>query len=89
MYSIYVHVLYIYALKGQKRVSKLFWQACTEARKGNPNTKQQVRDIGRKFLNNVEISAEEAVFIELQLPTRKASREIILTLHTLMRGWSL
>ena len=89
-----MHVLYIiiienYASKGQKGVSKLFWQACTEARKGNDNAKQQVRDIGRKFLNNVEISAQEAVFIELQLlPMRKAFSEIILTLHTLMRGSS-
>ena len=39
--------------------------------------KQQVRDIGSKFLNNVEISAQEAVYITLLLPMRKASRQII------------
>ena len=39
--------------------------------------KQQVRDVGSKFLNNVEISAQEAVYIVLQLPMRKASRQII------------
>ena len=39
--------------------------------------KQQVRDIGSKFVNNFEISAQEAVFIVLQLPMRKASRQII------------
>ena len=39
--------------------------------------KQQVRDIGSKFLNNVEISAQEAVYLVLQLPMRKSSRQII------------
>ena len=39
--------------------------------------KQQVRDIGNKFLNNVEISAQEAVYIILQLPMRKSSREVV------------
>ena len=52
-------------------------QACTEAREGNHNIKQQVRDIGSKFLNNVEISVQEEVYIILQLPMRKASRKII------------
>jgi len=30
-----------------------------------------------KFLNNVEISAQEAVYITLHLPMRKASRQIM------------
>ena len=42
---------------------------------------QQVRDIGSKFINNVEISAQEAVYIVLQLPMRKASRQIVFV-HT-------
>ena len=58
-------------------MSKLLRQAGTEAREGNSNIKQQVRDIGSKFVNNVEISAQEAVYIVLQLPMRKASREVI------------
>ena len=36
-----------------------------------------MRDIGSKFLNNVEISAQEAVYIVLQLPMRKASRQVV------------
>ena len=36
-----------------------------------------MRDIGRKFLNNVEISAQEAVYIVLQLPMRKSSRLVV------------
>ena len=55
-------------------MSKLLRQACAGARKGNSNIKQQVGDIGNKFLNNVEISAQEAVYIVLQLPMKKSSR---------------
>ena len=39
--------------------------------------KQQVRDIGNKFLNSVEISAQGAVYIILQLPMRKSSRQVV------------
>lgn len=66
-----------YISKGQKGMSELLREACHEARRGNNTIKQQVRDIGRKFLNNVEISAQEAVYIVLQLPMRKSSRQII------------
>lgn len=66
-----------YISKAQKGMSKLLREACTEARQGNASIKQQVRDIGSKFVNNVEISVQEAVYIVLQLPMRKASRDII------------
>jgi hypothetical protein len=33
--------------------------------------------IGNKFLNNVEVSAQEAVFTLLQIPLHKASRDVI------------
>ena len=58
-------------------MSELLRMACDEARKGNSSIKQQVRDIGNKFLNNVEISAQEAVYILLQLAMRKSSRQVI------------
>ena len=38
--------------------------------------KQQVPDIGNKFLNSVEISAQEEVYIILQLPMRKSSQNV-------------
>lgn len=78
--DVYACTVYIvnYISKSQKGMSELLRQACTEVREGNCNIKQQVRDIGSKFLNNVEISAQEAVYITLQLPMRKASRQIIL-----------
>ena len=56
-------------LKGEE--SELLCRAVAEAKERNTNIKQQVRNIGNKFLNSVEISAQEAVFLVLQLPMRK------------------
>ena len=58
-------------------MSQLLQRACGEVRAGSSSIKQQVRDIGNQFLNAVEISAREAVYIVLQLPMRKSSREVI------------
>jgi len=76
---VYACAMYIvsYISKAQKEMSHLFQRACGEARDGNSSVKQQVRDIGNKFLNTLEISAQEAVYIVLQLPMRKGSREVI------------
>ena len=77
--DVYACAMYIvsYISKAQKGMSELLRQACAEARKGNSNIKQQVRDIGNKFLNSVEISAQEAVYIVHQLPMKKSSRQVI------------
>ena len=77
--DIYACAMYIvsYISKAQKGMSELLRQACAEARKENSNIKQQVRDIGNKFLNSVEISAQEAVYIVLQLPMKKSSRQVV------------
>ena len=77
--DVYACAVYIvnYISKGQKGMSDLLREACSEVRKGYSSIKQQVRDIGSKFVNNVEISAQEAVYITLQLPMRKSSRQII------------
>ena len=66
-----------YISKSQKGMSELLRKACAEAKEGNCSIKQQVRDIGNKFLNSVEISAQEAVYIILQLPMRKSSRNVV------------
>ena len=62
--DVYACAMYIvsYISKAQKGMSELLRTACEEARRGNSSIKQQVRDIGNKFLNNVEISAQEAVY---------------------------
>ena len=77
--DVYACAMYIvsYISKAQKGMSELLRNACAGARKCNSTIKQQVRDIGNRFLNSVEISAEEAVYILLQLPMRKSSREVV------------
>ena len=42
--------------------------AAKEARKGNLDLKKQVRYIGNVFSNCVEVSAQEAVYLDLQIP---------------------
>ena len=77
--DVYACAAYIvsYISKSQKGMSQLLRRACDEARAGNSSIKQQVRDIGNQLLNSVEISAQEAVYIVLQLPMRKSSRQVI------------
>ena len=59
-------------------MSELLRRACAEAKEGNSSIKQQVCDIGNKFLNSVEISAQEAVYVVLRLPMLKASRSVMI-----------
>ena len=77
--DVYACAMYIvsYISKAQKGLSELLRKACDEARKGNSSIKQQVRDIGNKFLNSVEISAQETVYIVLHFPMRRSSRDVI------------
>ena len=48
-------------------MSKLLRKACEEAKEGNKNIVNKVRHIGNKFLNAAEISAQEAVYLVLQI----------------------
>ena len=73
-YACAVYIL-SYITKGQRGMSKLLRKACEEAKEGNNNIASKVRHIGNKFLNAVEISAQEAVYLVLQMPLRKSSRE--------------
>ena len=63
--DVYACAMYIvsYISKAQKGMSELLCNSWAEARKGNSTIKQQVRDIENNLLNNVEISAQEAVYI--------------------------
>ena len=45
--------------------------AAKEARKGNLDLKKQVRHIENVFSNCVEVSAQEAVYLDLQIPLTK------------------
>ncbi|XP_061196745.1 uncharacterized protein LOC133205019 [Saccostrea echinata] len=66
-----------YLSKSQRGMSNLLHEACEEARKGNLSLKQQVRQIGNKFLTHVEISAQEAAYLLLQIPLRLSSRTVV------------
>ena len=77
--DVYACASYIaaYVTKAQRGMSELLRKACAEAKSGNKDIREQVRTIGNKFLNAVEISAQEAVYICLGLPMRKSSRQVI------------
>ena len=63
-----------YMSKGSRGMSKLLAQASAEARAGNTSVTDSMRHIGNQFLNSVEISAQEAAYLALQLALRKSSR---------------
>ena len=65
-----------YVAKSQRGMSNLMYHAAKEAREGNKNVREQVKFIGNKFLNNIEISAQEAVYHILQIPLCKSSRDV-------------
>ncbi|XP_078383037.1 uncharacterized protein LOC144665645 [Oculina patagonica] len=73
-YACAVYIL-SYITKGQRGMSKLLRRASEEASSGNKDIMNKVRHIENKFLNAVEISAQEAVYLVLQMPLRRSSRE--------------
>ena len=72
----YACAMYIvsYINKSAKGMSRLMAEACKEARKGNKSLKESVRHIGNRFLNAVEVSAQEAAYLILQLNMSLKSR---------------
>jgi hypothetical protein len=64
-----------YLSKGQRGMSNLLKHACEEARNGETDIRNQVRRVGNAFLSHVEVGAQEAVYILLQMPLRRATRE--------------
>ena len=65
-----------YITKGQRGMSRLLEKASEEAKAGNKDITNRVRHIGNKFLNAVEVSAQEAVYLVLQMPLRRSSRDV-------------
>jgi len=51
-----------YVVNSEHGMSELLHTACQEAKQGSVNLKQHVHIIGNKFLNNIEVPAEQAVF---------------------------
>jgi hypothetical protein len=67
-----------YISKSQKGMSALLDQATKEARQGNLDLKKQVRLIGNYFTNSVETSAQEAIYLTLQIPLARATRQVVI-----------
>lgn len=75
----YACVSYIasYLTKGQRGLSNLLYQACQEAKLADSDIRQQVRRVGNQFLNHVEVGAQEACYLVLQMPLRRSTRDIV------------
>ena len=58
-------------------MSSLLEAASKEARKENSDIKKQVRHIGNVFSNSVEVGAQEAIYLALQIPLTKGTREVV------------
>lgn len=66
-----------YISKGQRGLSNLLQEACVEAQENDSDVRQQVRRIGNQFLSSVEIGAQEAVYLVLQMPLRRSTRDVL------------
>lgn len=75
----YACVSYIvsYISKRQRGLPNLLHQACKKARSSESDIRLQVRKIGNQFLSHVEIGAQEAVYLVLQMPLRKCTRSVV------------
>ena len=63
-----------YITKGQRGMSKLPQTVSKEAHAGNKDIVNRVRHIRNKFLNSVEISAQETVDLVLEMHLRGSTR---------------
>lgn len=76
--DVYACATYVasYLTKSQRGMSELLRNATEEAKIGDSDIRQQMKTVGNKFLNAVEISAQEAVYVCLQLHMKKSSRHV-------------
>ena len=58
-------------------MSQLLRRACEEAKTAGSDIRAQVRAVGNKFTRHSEVSAQEAVYLTLQMPLRRSSRSFI------------
>jgi hypothetical protein len=59
------------------------YEACKEAKAKDSDIRQQVRRIGNQFVSHVEIGAQEAAYLVLQMPLRRSSRDVVFIDSTL------
>jgi hypothetical protein len=66
-----------YMMKSQKGMSKLMESACREARRGDKNVVQILRHMGNAFIRALEISAQEVVYLTLDLKLQNSSHQLV------------
>ena len=66
-----------YISKSQSGMSAQLDAGAKEARKGDFDLKKQVRHIEDVFSNCVEVNAQEAVYLALQIPLTKCTKDIV------------
>ena len=66
-----------YISKSQRSMSAQLEAVAKEARKGNLDIKKQVRHIRNVFSNCVEVSAQESVYLALQIPLTKGTQNVV------------
>ena len=73
----YACVMYVasYVLKTERTMSDLLKRVSQES--ANDDVKTQLRKLGAAFLNNREVSAQEAVYRVLSLPLNRTSRKVV------------
>jgi DNA replication protein DnaC len=72
----YACAMYIvsYISKGQRGLSELLRRACKEAKETGSDIRQQVKIMGNNFSRSLEVSAQEAVYLALQMSLRRSTR---------------
>ncbi|XP_066269843.1 uncharacterized protein [Branchiostoma lanceolatum] len=73
----YSCIMYItsYMLKSERAMSDLLQKVLEESR--GEDLKSKLRKVGSAFLNNREVSAQEAVYRLLSLPLQRKSRQVV------------
>lgn len=66
-----------YINKSSRGMSKLLREVVRETNAGSTSHKERLRQIGSKFLNATEISAQESAYYSLQMPVSKFSRQVV------------
>lgn len=77
--DVYACAMYIvsYVSKASRGMSEILQRACDEVRNGDFSLRDQFKHISKAFTSSVEICAQEAVYIILGMPMRRASRDFI------------
>lgn len=73
----YPCIMYItsYTMKSERAMSELLIKVAEESR--GEDLKSKLRKVGSAFLNNREVSAQEAAYRLLSLPLKRASRKVL------------